>query len=60
MSPRVESHILWRKSSFSGGDSNCVEVTFEAGMRDSKNLEAGHLALRADAYRSLVSYARRR
>lgn len=48
----------WRKSSFSGVDSNCVEVAFGAGVRDSKNPGAGHLALRAAAYRSLVSFAR--
>ena len=49
----------WRKSSFSGGDSNCVEVAFGAGVRDSKNPDAGHLALETDAYRALVSFARR-
>jgi hypothetical protein len=60
MNARVEFHTPWRKSSFSGPDANCTEVAFGAGVRDSKNLDAGHLALRADAYRALVSFARRR
>ena len=47
----------WRKSSFSGPDSNCVEMAFGAGVRDSKNPDAGHLALRVEAYQALVSFA---
>jgi hypothetical protein len=58
MTARVEFHTPWRKSSFSGVDSNCVEVAFGAGVRDSKNPEAGHLPLRADAYRALMNYVR--
>jgi hypothetical protein len=60
MTARVEFHTPWRKSSLSGGDSNCVEVAFGAGVRDSKNPEAGQLPLRGDAYQALLSFARRR
>ena len=60
MTARVKFHTLWRKSSFSASDANCVEVAFEAGVRDSKNPEAGHLTLPADAYQALVSFARHR
>lgn len=59
MTAHVEFHTPWRKSSFSAEDANCVEVAFGVGVRDSKNPEVGHLALRADAYRALVSFARR-
>ena len=55
----MTAHTLWRKSSFSGPAANCVEVAFGAGVRDSKNPNAGHLTLRVDAYQALVSYARR-
>jgi len=58
MAARVEFHTLWRKSSFSASDANCVEMAFGAGVRDSKNPDAGHLAMRADAYRALVNFAR--
>lgn len=59
MTACVESHARWRKSSFSGVDSNCVEVAFGAGVRDSKSPETEHLVLRVDAYRALVNFARR-
>jgi hypothetical protein len=59
MTARVEFHALWRKSSFSGPDANCVEMAFGAGVRDSKSSEAGHLALRNDTYRALIRFARR-
>lgn len=54
----VEFSTEWRKSSFSGGDANCVEVAFGAGVRDSKNPDGGHLAVHAVAYRGLVTFAR--
>ena len=59
MTARIEIHTPWRKSSFSAEDANCVEVAFGAGVRDSKNPEAGHLAVRTDSYRALVAFARR-
>ena len=36
----------WRKSSYSGNESNCVELAHTAmsgAIRDSKNPEDGHL-----------------
>lgn len=49
--------VGWRKSSFTG-DSNCVEVAFSepnAGIRDSKQPEAGQLTLPAPAYRAFLA-----
>ena len=46
----------WRKSSFSGGTGQCVEVT-PVAVRDSKNPEGP--TLRADL-RSLVTFAKSR
>ena len=46
MHDRKPSHTTWRTSSYSGGTGNCVEVTAltaRAGVRDSMDLDAGHL-----------------
>ena len=59
MTARIEIRAPWRTSSFSASDANCVEVAYEAGVRDSKNPEAGHLTLRADSYQALVRFAQR-
>ncbi|MFV2179236.1 DUF397 domain-containing protein [Actinomadura sp. LOL_016] len=51
----------WRKSSHSGTEGNCVEVaklTSLVGVRDSKNLEGGHLVLDRAAVRTLVRRAK--
>lgn len=50
--------VGWRTSSFSASDANCVEVAFReptAGIRDSKQPEAGHLTLPAPAYRTFLA-----
>ncbi|MEV5830472.1 DUF397 domain-containing protein [Spirillospora sp. NPDC052242] len=53
----ASSSPVWRKSSHSGGGNQCVEVTRigdALAVRDSKNPEAGHLALHVGAYGALV------
>jgi hypothetical protein len=42
------SHAVWRKSSFSGTETACVEIAYPAdaptvGIRDSKNPSGGAL-----------------
>lgn len=48
-------NVQWRKSSHSGGvhDETCVELAHfpsGVGVRDSKNLEAGHLTLTREQF----------
>lgn len=48
----------WRESSHSGTEGNCVEVAdldVVVGVRDSKNPEAGHLALDRSAFGALLA-----
>lgn len=47
----------WRKSSYSGTDSNCVEVAPTPGatdVRDSKNPDSGELHVPRAAWRAFV------
>lgn len=47
----------WRKSSYSGGQTNCVEIALApeaARLRDTKAREHGHLELPTEAWRSLL------
>jgi hypothetical protein len=52
------SGAVWRKSSYSGGSGNCVEVAGNlpgiVGVRDSKNPAGPALALTAHSWRSFV------
>jgi uncharacterized protein DUF397 len=48
----------WRKSSFSGGNTNCVEVASSldrVGVRDSKNPTAPVLVFGPAGWRSFVA-----
>lgn len=50
----------WRKSSFSGGGNNCVEVAPSAsvvGVRDTKDRAAGHLTVSASAWAAFLAKA---
>jgi hypothetical protein len=51
----------WRKSTFSTGNQNCVELATTAGaahVRDSKHPENGHLTFPASEVAALVAAAR--
>lgn len=59
MSALTRIDTPWRKSSYSGNDSDCVEVALGSavvGVRDSKQPEAGHLAVETTAFRSFVNH----
>jgi len=59
MTARTSFETSWRKSSYSGSGSNCVEVAFGSavvGVRDSKQPKARHLAVEATAFRSFVNH----
>jgi hypothetical protein len=52
----------WRKSSYSGGDNNCVEVAAAGAtikVRDSKSLAGEVLSVSAGAWRAFTEDVRR-
>ncbi|EOD69276.1 DUF397 domain-containing protein [Amycolatopsis vancoresmycina] len=52
----------WRKSSYSGSDANCVEVSSTSttvGVRDTKDREGGHLTIPASAWTAFIHSAGR-
>ncbi|WP_420848887.1 DUF397 domain-containing protein [Prauserella marina] len=52
----------WRKSTYSGGGNDCVEIADVRGgrlIRDSKNPHAGHLALPEAEWKALMADAAR-
>ncbi|PXY28058.1 DUF397 domain-containing protein [Prauserella muralis] len=55
------STLDWRKSSYSGGGNDCVEVAFTldgTAVRDSKNPAAGALRLGSAQWDALLAAAR--
>jgi hypothetical protein len=50
----------WRKSSYSGGQSDCVEVKLDRsiGVRDTKAREQGQLTVTPAAWAAAVSALR--
>ncbi|GIG63597.1 hypothetical protein Lfu02_79690 [Longispora fulva] len=56
--PETSKFTTWRKSTRSGGASNCVEVAFTdddaAGVRDSKDSGGPHLEFPRDDWTSFV------
>ena len=56
--PTVPACATWRKSSYSGGGNQCVEVAAAAGMyavRDSKNPAAGCLVLSGGEWKAFLA-----
>ncbi|MFG1840669.1 DUF397 domain-containing protein [Micromonospora sp. NPDC049175] len=53
---------LWRKSSFSANEGNCVEVADNlpglVGVRDSKDVQGPALAFTADTWRAFIADVR--
>ena len=48
----------WRKSSYSGGQSDCVEVRLDrsVGIRDTKAREHGHLTVSRAAWAAALGF----
>jgi hypothetical protein len=62
--PADTAHSAWRKSSYSGGGNNCVEVAQAGGspavaVRDSKNPDGGHLIFGAAAWKAFTTDIKR-
>jgi hypothetical protein len=56
-------NTIWRKSSYSGQNGSCVEVALSAttvGIRDSKNVEFGQLAVTPAEWAAFVSTVKSR
>ncbi|TCP45114.1 uncharacterized protein DUF397 [Tamaricihabitans halophyticus] len=54
----VRNSLRWRKSSYSGGGNNCVEVASypaSVAIRDTKNRTAGRLTVSLSAWSAFVA-----
>jgi len=53
---------MWRKSSYSGSETECVEVAMTpnvVGVRDTKDRDGGTLSLSTSAWSALLENQRR-
>jgi len=60
--PAALARATWRKSSYSGGGNQCVEVAdlgATIAVRDSKNPSAGHLAFGTGDWQAFLEDAKR-
>lgn len=51
----------WRKSSYSGGSNDCVEVRTQpafSAVRDTKNRDQGHLAFAQEEWTAALAAAK--
>ena len=58
MGETVTARIGWRKSSYSGGDNNCVEIAAtgaNVAVRDSKNPCGGTLSFSPGAWQAFTA-----
>ncbi|RZQ63175.1 DUF397 domain-containing protein [Amycolatopsis suaedae] len=61
MSEADKGQLVWRKSSYSGGGNDCVEVAFTgdgAAVRDSKDIEGGSLTFSPSGWLGLLDAVR--
>lgn len=61
MGETVTARIWWRKSSYSGGDNNCVEIAAtgaNVAVRDSKNPCGGALSFSPSAWQAFTAGVR--
>jgi hypothetical protein len=59
--PAVLARAQWRKSSYSGGGNQCVEVaqiSTVVAVRDSKNPSGGHLTFSAAGWKAFLGNAK--
>ena len=58
MGETVTARIWWRKSSYSGGDNNCVEIATsgaKVAIRDSKDPGGGALSFSPGAWQAFTA-----